>query len=41
LGSKVVLKGEVPSQDYLSRAVSIARGVNGATDVDTSQVKVG
>jgi osmotically-inducible protein OsmY len=41
LGSKVVLKGEVPSQDFLSRAVSIARGVNGATDVDSSQVKVG
>ncbi|GAB4141452.1 MAG: BON domain-containing protein [Cyanobacteria bacterium J069] len=41
LGSKVVLKGEVPSQDFLTRAASIAKGVNGATDVDTSQVKVG
>lgn len=40
LSSKVVLKGEVPSQDYLDRAVTIAKGVNGATDVDSSQVKI-
>jgi len=41
LGSKVVLKGECPSQALLSRAVTIAKGVNGATDVDTSEVAVG
>ncbi|MEO1145488.1 MAG: hypothetical protein AAFY26_07810 [Cyanobacteria bacterium J06638_22] len=41
LGSKVVLKGECPTQDMLSRAVTIAKGVNGATDVDTSEVSVG
>jgi osmotically-inducible protein OsmY len=41
LGSKVVLKGEVPSQDLLSRAVTIAKGVNGATEVDSTQVTVG
>lgn len=40
-GGTVVLKGTVPSQDYLSKAVSIANGVNGATSVDTSQVTVG
>lgn len=41
LGSKVVLKGECPSQALLNRAVTIAKGVNGATDVDTSEVAVG
>lgn len=41
LTGKVVLKGKVPSQDYLDKAISIARGVNGATDVDASQVTVG
>lgn len=41
LTGKVVLKGKVPSQDYLNKAISIARGVNGATDVDASQVTVG
>lgn len=40
-GSKVVLKGKVPSQSSLDLAVSIAKGVKGATDVDTSQVTVG
>jgi osmotically-inducible protein OsmY len=39
-GSKVVLKGEVPSQDYLNKAVSVARKVDGATEVDASQVKI-
>jgi osmotically-inducible protein OsmY len=39
--SKVVLKGTVPSQDILNKMVSVAQGVNGATDVDTSQVTVG
>ncbi len=40
-GSTVVLKGKVPSQDILQRMVSVARGVNGATAVDTSQVQIG
>lgn len=40
LTGKVVLKGKVPSQDYLNKAISIARGVDGATDVDASQVTV-
>jgi osmotically-inducible protein OsmY len=37
----VVLKGRVPNQGDLDRMVQIARGVNGATSVDTSQVQVG
>lgn len=37
----VVLKGQVPSQDILQRLVSVANQVDGATDVDTSQVTVG
>lgn len=41
LSSKVVLKGSVPSQDVLNKMVTVARGVNGATDVDTSQVTIG
>lgn len=41
LGSKVVLKGKVPDQSYLNKAISIARGVNGATDVDADEVSVG
>ncbi|KAF3888356.1 MULTISPECIES: BON domain-containing protein [Nostocales] len=40
-GSTVVLKGKVPSQDILQKMVSVARSVNGATAVDTSQVSVG
>lgn len=39
--SKVVLKGKVPSQQILTKMVSVANGVNGATEVDTSQVTVG
>lgn len=39
--SKVVLKGTVPSQDILNKMVSVAKAVNGATDVDTTQVSVG
>ncbi len=39
--STVVLKGSVPSQDILNKMVSVAQGVNGATNVDTSQVSVG
>jgi osmotically-inducible protein OsmY len=37
----VVLKGKVPSQVILDKTVSIAREVNGATSVDTSQVTIG
>ncbi|MEB3182412.1 MAG: hypothetical protein VKL59_25760 [Nostocaceae cyanobacterium] len=40
-GSTVVLKGSVPSQDILDQMVSVAQGVNGATDVNTDQVSVG
>ncbi len=38
--STVVLKGTVPNQDILNKMVSVANGVNGATNVDTSQVTV-
>lgn len=41
LGSKVVLKGKVPDQSYLTKATTIAKGVKGATEVDASQVTVG
>ncbi|MFH7024327.1 MAG: BON domain-containing protein [Heteroscytonema crispum UTEX LB 1556] len=37
----VVLKGKVPSQDILNKMVSVARSVNGATAVDTTQVTIG
>ncbi|BDA67664.1 hypothetical protein RIVM261_070500 [Rivularia sp. IAM M-261] len=37
----VVLKGKVPSQDILTKMVSVARNVNGAAAVDTSQVTIG
>lgn len=40
LGSKVVLKGKVPTDDYLKKAVAIAGGVSGASEVDSSQVTV-
>lgn len=40
LGSTVVLKGEVPSQEILDKMVEIARGVSGATDVSTNEVTV-
>lgn len=40
-GGTVVLKGKVPSQDILNKLVSIARGVNGATSVETDQVSIG
>ena len=40
-GSTVVLKGEVPNQQILNQMVSVAQGVDGATDVDTNQVTVG
>lgn len=41
LGTTVVLKGKVPSQAFLDKAVGVARGVNGATDVQTDEVTVG
>ncbi|MFN6566945.1 BON domain-containing protein [Dendronalium sp. ChiSLP03b] len=40
-GSTVVLKGQVPSQEILNKMISVARSVNGATDVDTNQVTIG
>lgn len=41
LGTTVVLKGHVPSQDILNKAIEIARGVSGAADVTTAEVNVG
>ncbi|PSB26697.1 BON domain-containing protein [Stenomitos frigidus] len=41
LGTTVVLKGKVPSQDVLNTAIEIARSVNGASDVTTAEVNVG
>ncbi|MEG4108635.1 BON domain-containing protein [Microcoleus sp. S13_C5] len=40
LGTTVVLKGTVPSQEIVSRLVTIAKGVKGATGVETDQVSV-
>lgn len=40
-GSTVVLKGKVPNQQILDQLVSIAKGVRGATAVETNQVSVG
>jgi hypothetical protein len=40
-GSTVVLKGEVTDQATLDQMVSVAQGVSGCTNVDTSQVTVG
>ena len=41
LSSKVVLKGQVPTQADLDKCVQVASGVMGATEVDASQVTVG
>jgi hypothetical protein len=41
LGTTVVLKGKVPSQEILDRMIEVARGVNGAQDVTTTEVEVG
>ncbi|MEG3835776.1 MULTISPECIES: BON domain-containing protein [unclassified Microcoleus] len=41
LGSTVVLKGTVPSQEIVNKLVTIAKGVKGATGVETNQVTVG
>lgn len=40
-GSTVVLKGKVPSQEILNKMISVARSVNGATEVDSNQVTIG
>ena len=39
-GTTVVLKGTVPSQEIVSKLVTIAKGVKGATGVETNQVSV-
>ncbi|WP_293136046.1 BON domain-containing protein [Microcoleus sp. bin38.metabat.b11b12b14.051] len=41
LGTTVVLKGTVPSQEIVNKLVTIAKSVNGATGVETNQVTVG
>ena len=41
LGSTVVLKGTVPSQEIVNKLVTIAKGVKGAPGVETNQVTVG
>ena len=41
LGSTVVLKGKVSSQEVLNKLVNVAKGVNGASGVETNQVTVG
>lgn len=40
-GGTVVLKGKAPNQAILSRMVTIAKSVNGATSVETDQVQIG
>jgi osmotically-inducible protein OsmY len=40
-GNTVVLKGKVPNQQLLNQMVSVARRVNGAGSVDTTQVTIG
>ncbi|MEG3860852.1 BON domain-containing protein [Microcoleus sp. herbarium12] len=40
-GTTVVLKGTVPSQEIITKLVTIAKSVNGATGVETNQVTVG
>src|SRR4028118_309141 len=40
-GTTVVLKGTVPEQGIINKLVTIAKGVNGATGVETDQVTVG
>ena len=40
-GSTVVLKGKAPDQQILNQMVSIAKSVDGATNVDTNQVTIG
>ena len=40
-GGTVVLKGKAPSQAILSKMATVAKGVRGASAVDTSQVTIG
>lgn len=40
-GSTVVLKGKVANKSLLDKATSVAKQVEGATTVDSSQVTVG
>jgi osmotically-inducible protein OsmY len=40
-GAIVVLKGKVPNQVILTKIANVAKRVNGATAVDSSQVEVG
>ncbi len=40
-GSTVVFKGAVHSEAILDQVSTIARGVDGATAIDTSEVKIG
>lgn len=40
-GNTVVLKGKVPNQQLLNQMVTVARRVNGAGSVDTTQVTIG
>lgn len=40
LGSSVVLKGEVPTEQILAQLVDTARGVSGASDVQSDQVSI-
>lgn len=39
--STVVLKGRVPHQQILSKMISVAQTVDGAIDIETSQVEIG
>ncbi|MEH1834489.1 MAG: phospholipid-binding protein [Nostoc sp.] len=41
LGSSVVLKGEVATQEILAQLVETARGVSGASDVQSDEVSIG
>ena len=41
LGTTVVLKGTVTDQEIVNKLVTIAKGVKGATGVETNQVTVG
>lgn len=40
-GTTVVLKGKVPNQAILAKIANVAKGVNGAAAVDSSQVVIG
>jgi hypothetical protein len=40
-GGTVVLKGKAPNQQILTKMATVAKGVRGATAVDTTQVTIG